>query len=380
MNAIIAHKNAFRQLATIGTAALILGAAAQVGAQSASQQGSQMNQQSQNLPEFSIIDRDRDQQLSEQELLIVAEIQGQSSESLISEYDNNQDDLLSEDEYSQLSQQQSAQQQNTTAQASGEQASGESGEQQRTQITVKQKPAQVVVDKPAPQITVKQAQPKVTVISKDPEVQVEQGKPEVSVNQPEPEVAVNQRKPEVDVESADPNVDVRRAEPQVSVEESEPAVDVVSQENQQQQSTEQSQQREQAQASAQTQQQDRTAQTQQQGKSQEIYSANLNDLRNAKLVDNTGQELGTVQEVVIKRDGSEAGLIVVPSEAANIDAEFVFTPVEGLLMEGDQLVIDNQNQGSLQNPQNFNPDEYQLAPESDQPLSDMVQNERVTQR
>lgn len=325
-------------------------------------------------PEFSSLDANSNQQIEQNELQDLAQRHGKEAEQMIQKYDQNGDQSLDQSEFSQLS--------GNLPQAGDQPRTAQAGESAKPTITVDQKPAQITVKKPAPQVTVQQAKPTVTITTQDPKVQVEQGEPKVSVQQAKPEVSVDQAEPEVAIEDAQPQVQVLEAEPEVQLEQSEPQVSVQEEPQQQTQMTQEQQTSMQQPSTANTSQPIQAMPSAEQEAptgivaTYTLYSVPIEDLRTSRVMDSAGQQVGQVEDVVVKRDGSEAGL-VVSLENAEGQSSYVFAPVEEVTLVGDALVWEGAAQAAEQ-AQPYNPSDFESAPGSARTLSDVVSGEEVS--
>lgn len=327
-------------------------------------------QQKADMPKFSELDKNSDNALNKEELKDFAKKQNMKAEQILSSYDMNDNDQLDKPEFESLTAAPSRvsrveqQEQRENQQAQAEQENGPDG----AKIKVDQKPTQITVNKPAAQVTIDQPKPKVTITTQDPKIQVEQAEPRVSVQQPAPEVSVDQAKPDVEISDAEPNVQVNNAQPQVDVNEQKPEVSIDSQE--QQASV---QQRSQQQASM---QESNNPEGQQTG----IYVLPLTELRTAEVVDQQGESIGNVEEVVIKRDASEAGLIISTTDNGG-EARHVYRSVDDFSVEGDQLVLNSESGAqALQEPQGFVSQEYMAVPLEEGTLEQILSQEGLSAR
>lgn len=352
------------------------------------------NAQSENAPKFSQLDQNNDSQLSKEELQNFAEDKKLDVEQYLTRFDTNDDQALSESEFNQLV--------SASGQASApdrmamldekraEQTQKQKGQQQQAdkgdgaKVVVDQKPTQVTVDKPPAQVTIDQPKPKVTVTTRDPKVQVEQAEPRVSVQQPEPKVSVDQAKPEVEVQDAEPNVQVRNSKPQVQVNEQEPEVAVKAAEGQQRpdQSQQQSVQREQ---DSQRQQAAIDSREQMQGKSnaqaESIYALPISELRSVEIVNQEGETIGNVEEIVVKRDASEAGFIISTTASDEGESRHVYRSAEDFALEGDRIKLEVESGAeALREPQGFKSQEYTAAPNDDATLGELTNRAGISAR
>lgn len=356
--------------------------------------GEKQKQSDQKLPEFSQLDQNRDQKLTEEELQSVAQERTMDAEQYIVLFDLDDDQALNEDEFAQLKQsesltsapgrmakqgnEQAMQEQPGQRQASEQQASSQQqpGQQQASQgegakIVVDQKPTQVSVNKPPAQVAIDQPKPKVTITTQDPEVQVEQAEPRVSVQQPEPQVEVEQAKPEVEIQDARPEVQVSESQPRVQVNEQEPEVAIQSAEGQQ---------RSARQEQANTSQRSANQQQQSARQEQDLFAVAVADLREAEVVDQEGQAIGNVEEVVIKRDGSEAGFII-STTGSDSQPRHVYRAADDFSLEGDQLKLEEEGGAeALSEPQGFVAQEFRAAPNDQGTLGELTSRAGISAR
>ncbi|GAB2799658.1 hypothetical protein GCM10027040_28740 [Halomonas shantousis] len=202
------------QLATLGAAStFLLVSAAHAQSETADRAAT----------EFQRLDQNTNQLLEWEELrprLETAQIQS-SRDEILGEYDQDDDQALNQEEYQRL-----------LVFIAEQERNGDGGERevvvqsQQPQVVVDSEPPKVNVDPAEPQVSVQQIAPQVRVEPADPSVTVDQRRPKVIVRQPRPEVTVNIPRPEVEVILRDPNVDVETGRPDVSVELQEPQVDV----------------------------------------------------------------------------------------------------------------------------------------------------------
>lgn len=322
------------------------------------------------MPTFSELDQNSDQLIVIAELEPLASQHQKQARDLLNTYDENQDKGLDQQEFSQARNELSSQ--DRMAQA------GNAKEPEGAKIVVEEKPAQVTVDQQPAQVTIKQGTPKVRVTTDDPEVSVNQADPEVSVKKAKPDVSVEQTDPEVVVNEAQPEVSVDESEPQVNVQSGEPEVVIREQQNRNQAQQDQGQQQAQQ---DQDQQQAQQQGQQQAGQAEDIYAMSIADIRAAQIHGPQGDAIGGVEEVVVKNDGSDAGLIVRTSPQGQQQGQLVYIPVEAIVAEGDQLVLDQQKLAEeAANAEQFNPQDYNPVPESDQLLNEIVGQEELTQR
>ncbi len=162
--------------------------------------------------------------------------------------------------------------------------------------------------------------------------------------------------------------DQNRDQLQVSKDESDPEVNV------------QSEEPEAAVREQESQQQGRQDE-QQAGQARDIYAMSIADIRDSQILDPAGNIVGGVQEVIVKNDGSDAGLIVRTSPAEGHQGQLVYIPADALMAQEGELVLDpNKLAEEAANAEQFDPRNYNPVPESDQRLNELVGREEVTQR
>lgn len=261
-------------------------------------------------------------------------------------------------------------------------------QEQQTQEQIPQEIAQqegtdIVVEQQQPQVQVERAPLEVIAEQKEMDVQVETGEPEVSIQQPEPEVMVQQQEPEIQirqsepevvVESAEPQVEVRQAEPQVQVRSADPIVRVITVDEQgQEQVSEIEAQPMQNQRSQQAQAQQRQTQQpqQQQQMAQDLMQVNVTELGQKTVVTSQGEELGSVEDIVIQPDQGQAGLVVSTGGILGIGAEQILVPADETMMQGDQIVWQTQQSpDQLAEQSKYNEQGYVSVAEAEGTLGD----------
>lgn len=329
---------------------------------------------------FSQLDQNNDQRLNQNELEKFAENKPIDAEQALSRFDRDNDNALSEREYQQLtSNMQLDNQRRDTASASSERSENKPD---GAQVVVDQKPTQITVDKPAAQVTVDQPKPKVRITTQDPEVEVEQAEPRVSVQQGEPDVSVDQARPNVEVRDAEPDVQVSRSEPQVDVNEQEPEVSIESAEERDTQNNQmisQEQQSMQQERITARDEQPQQGQLSQQAQNEDLYTRSVSELRSAEVVDQQGETLGNIEEVVIKRDASEAGFIISTTGSDGGEMRHIYRAADDFSVDGDQLVF-TENAQTLTEPQGFMSQEFMAAPGDDSTLRELVNHEGLSAR
>lgn len=99
-------------------------------------------------------------------------------------------------------------------------------QQSAPEVTVSQPEPDVSVTQPQPEIIVRQVAPTITVQMPQPIITIDQPQPEIIVRMPEPQVNVTTPEPQIEVSQDEPVVSVDQAAPEVNVQLPEPEVDV----------------------------------------------------------------------------------------------------------------------------------------------------------
>ncbi len=235
------------------------------------------------------------------------------------------------------------------------------------QVTVQQPGAQVQVDQADPRVQVQQQEPEVSVSQTPPEVIVEQQPPQVQVevHQPEPEVTVQQQQPQVDVQQQDPQVaveqpkpevDVRQQEPEVTVQQAEPEVQVAESgeakvfvEEQEKADVEVQRQGQPEVDVVTRQQQDQSTQSLAQ-----MDPAEAEELMDREIIDQNGENLGTVKKASLAQDGNSVEYLIVQGEENQmhpIPVQLVEKP------EGDQPITAQIDKQTFEDSPSFSQDE-----------------------
>lgn len=358
-------------------------------------------------PEFSELDTNSDKRLQQSELQSAASNWNTEAETLIQRYDRNQDSALSKREYKAAIKQERKANKETAGLQSAEENELAAGE--RSQITVDQKPAQVKVHKPAAQVTVKQPQPEVTITTRDPEVEVSQPDPEVSVDQAEPDVSVNQAAPEVAVDQSEPRVEIDQEEPEVEVTERQPAVAIEDRPVQPEEP--QSDQRitnvedgeriraplagtgPRSETSPETNSDDALANMETDPTTQEVpaaynrssesasqselYTMSLDELRSGDIMDSNGEKYGSITDVMIKRDGRGAGLVLTRAD----DNTILFAPLNAIGERDGDLVLKSESEAGEVGPEGeYSLNDYISAPNDAETLGEAMSTNPVSTR
>ncbi len=305
--------------------------------------------------QFPHADINQDGKLSDQELKPLAAQIGADASQWLQEYDLDQDDALSQPEYSTLTQSG-----NLAGQIGSSQAEPGTGE--RSRIVVNQKPATVTVTKPAPQVTVTQPEPEVTITSRDPEVSVHQPEPQVSVQQAEPQVSVDAAEPTVGIEQAEPQVSVRQAEPEIQVQDPEPEI-----------VTGAGQPAESAKSTALSEVPASNAAS----SGDALYDMPLQELRTGDVKTAAGESFGDVEDVVIRNDGGHAGLLITSADGDSV----LFAPIESLsYQDGDLIIQAADHAEEIGDDSRYDISRYQSAPQGARTLQDAIEEGRVSAR
>ncbi len=235
-----------------------------------------------------------------------------------------------------------------------------------TKVIVEEQSPQITVDQPPAQVSVDQREPQVDVQTQAPQVSVDQSEPQVSVEQPEPQVEVEQAQPDVRVSDAEPQVDVHESDAQVRVEEPQ---------QESQARIEERQHRMEGAPGAVA----ANPQQQAQPEPSSLYEMPVEELRSARVVDENGMEIGQVENVVLKSDGSEAGLIISLSNSQERESGSAFANLDELSFEEDTLVWEDAADAAfLDEDEDYDPAEYQAAPTTAGRLSDIMRDDEVS--
>lgn len=205
----------------------------------------------------------------------------------------------------------------------------------RSQVSVQDTAPQVDVNQPAPEVNVEQHDAQVDVHTGEPEVAIEQPEPQVEIEQPEPDVSIQQAEPEVTVNTAEPEVNVHQEEPEVTIEKSEPDINIVRESSEGEQKS-----------SHQT--------------SATLMQAELESLEGKSVVNSEGEEIGSVDKIVSRRDGSEVGFVVSAGGFLGIGDSEIFIPASEAHLEEDDIVYrTNRDAGELKDSAKYQEDQYQ---------------------
>lgn len=284
-------------------------------------------------------------------------------------------------------------------------------QQRPPEVAVQQQKPEVSVEQQKPKVIVKQPEPEVSVNVPDPEVQVIQPDPDVSVQQPEPDVQVQQQPPEVAIQQGQPDVQVQQPEPQVSV---QPATPEVVMEQPQQQAEVQVDQPERADVQVQQAEPDvqvtqaepevnvqrpegadvdvqeiermeapaagipaETDPQVQQAQSAEtdpLQGLSIAQLEEQRVVNANGEEVGEVDQVVIRQDRSEIGVTVSTGGGFfGMGGDRVLIPLDDLSLQNNQLVWSSATDpAQVEQAGQYDPQEYQhISPNEYQTIGDV---------
>lgn len=205
-------------------------------------------------------------------------------------------------------------------------------------IMVRDKPPEVQVQQPEPKVQVEQKQPKVIVRQPEPQVEVVQPKPDVNVSQAPPEVNVQDQPPEVQVQQEKPKVEVQRSQQQAEVtvqREGKPQVQVEQPEQQAQVEVQPAQPGEQTESqSAQSSSSSSSGSSQ----SQPADVAQLQQMTGDKLYSQSGNELGTIEELARDNQSGETVAIVSSGGVLGVGGEKIAVPLDKIQIEGDRAI------------------------------------------
>lgn len=326
---------------------------------------------------------------------------------MLQRYDRNQDSVLSESEYQAAVGQEMQIGQETAGIQNSESSELAAGE--RSQITVNQKPAKVTVHKPAAQVTVKQPQPEVTITTRDPQVQVSQPDPEVTVDQAQPDVSVNQAAPAVTVDHPEPVVEIDQPEPDVAISQTEPAVAIedraVRNENPQLDRADtrvedgeriRAPMAETGTASSSSVEADRDealadvnsdpsrqevpaaySQSSEPSTQASLYTMPLDELRSGDIMDSEGEKFGSITDVMIKRDGRGAGLVLTRAD----DNAILFAPLNAIDQSDGELVLKSESEaGEVGADGEYSLNDYISAPNDAETLGEALSSNAAALR
>lgn len=237
-------------------------------------------------------------------------------------------------------------------------------------VSVDQKEPKVVVRQAEPQVTVNVPEPEVEVIQREPDVNVQTGKPDVEVQQQEPKVAVTQGDPKVNVQQRAPDVSVQSARPkvvmdgkeqarvavrddqnaQVQVDEAQPSVEVGRGDPDVQidssgggadvdvRQTRQGEQRQMQIAAIDRGEQQRTMQQTREPAGDPLDRVRITSLEGTQVLNREGQELGTVEDVVLSRQGNNPGIVITVGGILGIGGEDILIPLDQVALNNGRLI------------------------------------------
>lgn len=112
----------------------------------------------------------------------------------------------------------------------------------------------------------------------------------------------------------------------------------------------------------------------------DVFSLSITDIQEAQVHDPQGNAIGGVEDVIVKNDGTDAG-VVVRAESAEGQGQLYYIPVNAILLEDDQLVLDQQKFAEeAAKADQFNPQDYNVITGSDRSLNEFINREELTQR
>jgi len=239
----------------------------------------------------------------------------------------------------------------------------------------------VLVQQPAPQVKVQQAAPQVTVTQGQPQIEIHQPAPTITVDIPQPEIVVRMANPQVAVSQQKPQVEVQQAKPQVAVTEQsngqsnvqlqqtgQPAVQykaeqpkVVINQPKEQPKVRFEQTTGEAAQSGQVEQQanasngatgnaGQTATEQQQASAGGLQNIRVSQLKQMPVVSDSGDNLGTIDAVVVKSGTKDGFIILHAGQFLGIGDKLVAVPLTNVLLRNNEIMINgltNDQIGSL---------------------------------
>lgn len=322
--------------------------------------------------EFKELDQNSDQVLDWNELsprLEESQVQG-GREEILGEYDQDNDQALDQEEYQRLlvfiTEQErdgegevvvQAQQPRVAVESEPPEVNVDPAEPQVSvqqispnvrvepagpDVTVDQKRPTVIVRQPRPEVTVNIPKPEVEVILRDPDVDVETGRPDVSVELQQPRVSVSQGQPEVDVQRSEPDVSVQPAKPRVVVDEEGEAQVSVQDEGEAQVQVEEAQADVEVANNAEPNVEVESAEGARvritQAQQQALDNVQVDTILDSMILSQEGDELGSVELIVIERSTNNPGFVV------ESDEKRVVIPLnEVRVNDDDQLVWASNN-------------------------------------
>lgn len=123
----------------------------------------------------------------------------------------------------------------------------------------------------------------------------------------------------------------------------------------------------------------------------DIYTTPVDSLMAASVLNEQGDVVGQVQEVVLMNDSHDAALIVAPAgdaatgtsegNAQENPAEALLVPVGRVSMQNGNIVMnDSLSSSELQTVQSLGNDAFRLAPETNAPLHRLINRQPITAR
>jgi len=251
--------------------------------------------------------------------------------------------------------------------AAGEPSGDQSNGGAQAKVLVQQPAAQIKVEQAPPQVTVSQGQPQIMIHQPAPTVTLDIPPAEIVVRMPAPQVAVQQEKPQVDVQQAKPDVAVNdtgsaNAQAKVQLEQTgQPAVQYQSDEpkvviNKAKEPPKIRFEQMAASGGAPAGQPDKQASTatDQAGKPADQASGQAGrqqlqvaQLKQMPIVNDHGDNLGTVAAVVVKSGTREGFVILRTGQFLGIGEKSVAVPFANVLVRGNQLVINGLSKDQI---------------------------------
>jgi sporulation protein YlmC with PRC-barrel domain len=101
---------------------------------------------------------------------------------------------------------------------------------------------------------------------------------------------------------------------------------------------------------------------------QSMFETRVADLRDTVVVDTEGASIGYVQDIVVKQDNSEAGLVI----STGGEQEYVYVPLTEVQLEGEQLLLMSQIDPAPVSERELRDRNFNQVPDSERPLSDYI--------
>ncbi|MCW8195935.1 hypothetical protein F6455_14160 [Proteobacteria bacterium 005FR1] len=100
---------------------------------------------------------------------------------------------------------------------------------------------------------------------------------------------------------------------------------------------------------------------------QGMYETRVDDLQDTVVVDMAGASIGYVQDIVVKQDNSEAGLVIFDGQ------EQVYVPLTEVRLEGEQFLLTSKIDPAPVSERELRDRNFNVIPDTDRPLSDYIQ-------